>query len=96
VAAGVGIGCLSRKAVAEALAGGWLVEVQTRLPRAARTLSIVVHRERRVGRVAEAFIASCLLVRATTVKGDVPSGGQATDKGAGTGRLRGVEKTKAL
>ncbi|MEO6895481.1 MAG: LysR family transcriptional regulator [Caldimonas sp.] len=60
VAAGVGIGCLSRKAVAEALAGGWLVEVKTRLPRAARALSIVVHRERRLGRVAEAFIASCL------------------------------------
>ncbi|MEO8925465.1 MAG: LysR family transcriptional regulator [Caldimonas sp.] len=60
VAAGVGIGCVSRKAVAEALAGGWLVEVMTRLPRAARALSIVVHRERRLGRVAEAFIASCL------------------------------------
>jgi DNA-binding transcriptional LysR family regulator len=64
VAAGVGIGCLSRKAVAEALAGGWLVEVKTRLPRAARALSIVVHRERRLGRVAEAFIASCLVAPA--------------------------------
>jgi DNA-binding transcriptional LysR family regulator len=61
VAAGVGIGCLSRKAVAEALASGWLIEVATRLPRAARALSIVVHRERRVGRVAEAFIRTCLL-----------------------------------
>ena len=60
VAAGVGIGCLSRKAVAEALATGWLAEVQTRLPRAERALSIVVHRKRRPGRTAEAFIASCL------------------------------------
>ena len=60
VAAGVGVGCLSRKTVAEALAGGWLVELATRLPRAARELSIVTHRERRVGRVAEAFIDSCL------------------------------------
>jgi len=60
VAAGVGIGCLSRKAVAEALAGGWLVELKTRLPRAARALSIVVHRERRPGRAAEAFIKTCL------------------------------------
>jgi DNA-binding transcriptional LysR family regulator len=60
VAAGVGIGSLSRKAVAEALAGGWLVEVKTRLPRAARALSIVVHRRRRPGRVAEAFIDECL------------------------------------
>ena len=60
VAAGVGIGCLSRNAVAEALAAGWLAEVQTRLPRAERALSIVVHRERRPGRTAQAFIASCL------------------------------------
>ena len=60
VAAGVGIGCLSRHAVAEALAGGWLVEVRTRLPKAARALSIVVHRQRRPGRTAEAFVASCL------------------------------------
>ena len=52
VAAGVGLGCLSRHAVAEALAAGWLVEVQTRLPRAERALSIVVHRERRPGRTA--------------------------------------------
>ncbi len=60
VAKGVGVGCLSRKTVAEALADGWLVELKTRLPKAARALSIVVHRKRRVGRVAEAFIASCL------------------------------------
>jgi DNA-binding transcriptional LysR family regulator len=60
VAAGVGIGCLSRNAVAEALSAGWLVELQTRLPKVARALSIVVHRERRTGRTAEQFIASCL------------------------------------
>ncbi len=72
VAAGVGIGCLSRKAVAEALAGGWLVEVSSRLRRAARALSIVVHRERRPGRAAEAFIGSCLdFVRPGSV--DVPA-----------------------
>jgi len=59
VAAGVGVGCLSRHAVVEALAGGWLVEVRTRLPKAARALSIVVHRQRRPGRTAEAFVASC-------------------------------------
>ena len=60
VAVGVGIGCLSRHAVSEALAGGWLVEVRTRLPKATRALSIVVHRQRRTGRTAEAFVASCL------------------------------------
>jgi DNA-binding transcriptional LysR family regulator len=63
VAAGLGIGCLSRHAVVEALGGGWLVEVQTRLPRASRALSIVVHRKRRPGRTAEAFVASCLAAR---------------------------------
>ena len=59
VAAGVGAGCLSRKAVAQALSDGWLVEVRTRLPHAARALSIVVHRDRRPGRAAEGFIAVC-------------------------------------
>ena len=60
VAAGVGIGCLSRKAVAEALEAGWLVEVKTRLPKAERALSIVVHRERRLGVTAAGFVASCV------------------------------------
>jgi DNA-binding transcriptional LysR family regulator len=59
VAAGVGIGCLSRDAVAEALSSGWLAEIRTRLPRASRALTIAVHRERRPGRVAQAFIAGC-------------------------------------
>ena len=61
VAAGVGIGCLSRKAVAEALSAGWLVEVKTRLPKAERALSIVVHRERRLGATAAGFVASCVV-----------------------------------
>jgi DNA-binding transcriptional LysR family regulator len=60
VAAGVGVGCLSRNAVTEALASGWLVEVRTHLPPARRALSIVVHRHRRPGRAAEAFVQECL------------------------------------
>ena len=60
VGAGIGLGCLSRLAVAEALAAGRLAEVRTALPRGARALSIVVHRERRLGPAAEAFVAHCL------------------------------------
>jgi DNA-binding transcriptional LysR family regulator len=59
VAAGVGIGCLSRHAVAEAFAGGWLVEVRTTLPKPARALSIVVPRERPPGLIAETFVRAC-------------------------------------
>ena len=56
VAAGLGLGCLSRLAVAEALAEGKLAAVRTSLPRAARALAVVVHRERRLGPAAEAFV----------------------------------------
>ena len=56
VGAGLGLGCLSRLAVAEALAEGKLAAVKTTLPRAARTLAVVVHRERRLGPAAEAFV----------------------------------------
>lgn len=60
VRAGIGLGCLSRLAVAEALTEGRLAEVRTSLPRAPRALSILVHRERRLGPAAEAFAAHCL------------------------------------
>ncbi len=60
VAEGIGLAVLSRYAVADALAGGRLVAVRTTLPRATRALSIVVHRERRLGPSAEAFVAHCL------------------------------------
>jgi len=60
VAAGVGIGCLSRHAVAEAFEGGWLSEVRTSLPKASRALSIVVPRERPPGPIAEDFVRACL------------------------------------
>lgn len=59
VAAGIGLGVLSRLAVADSLADGRLTEVRTTLPRATRALSIVVHRERRLGPGAEAFVAHC-------------------------------------
>ena len=60
VAAGLGLGCLSRLAVAEELGDGRLVEVRSTLPRASRSLSIVVHRERRLGPNARSFIEHCI------------------------------------
>jgi len=46
VAAGYGISCLSRHVVADALRAGRLVEVQSDLPRIARPLLIVRHRDK--------------------------------------------------
>jgi len=60
VGAGLGLGCLSRLAVAEELASGTLAEVKTTLPRASRELAVVVHRERRLGPNAQAFVDHCL------------------------------------
>jgi DNA-binding transcriptional LysR family regulator len=60
VAAGLGLGCLSRHAVAEALANGWLVEIRTPLPEMRRTLSVVVHRSKHLGGAARAFLDHCL------------------------------------
>lgn len=45
-AQGLGISCLSRWVVADALDSGQLVELKTRLPRLARPLSRVVHRDK--------------------------------------------------
>jgi len=60
VRSGVGVGCLSRYAVAEALARGTLVELRSKLPREVRALSMVLHRQRRVGDSAQAFVRHCL------------------------------------
>ncbi|WP_010107710.1 LysR family transcriptional regulator [Verminephrobacter aporrectodeae] len=60
VARGVGLGCVSRYVVAEAIAQGWLVEVRTRLPKALRHLAIVTHRDKHLGRSALAFIDHCM------------------------------------
>jgi DNA-binding transcriptional LysR family regulator len=60
VAAGAGLGCLSRHAVAQALQAGWLVEVRTRLPHAVRRLALVMHRDKTLGPSTEAFIGYCM------------------------------------
>ncbi len=59
VASGAALGCLSRHAVAQALAEGTLVEIRTRLPAATRRLSMVLHRDKRLGRGAEDFVRYC-------------------------------------
>lgn len=59
VAAGLGLGCLSRLAVEEAIAEGWLVELATTLPPMQRTLSIVLHRAKKLGAVAQGFLRHC-------------------------------------
>ena len=69
VAAGLGLGCLSRLAVAEAIAGGRLAAVRNSLPRASRELAIVVHRERRLGPSAEAFVEHCLAAKGAAIEG---------------------------
>lgn len=59
VAASDGLGCLSRYAVAQSVADGHLVELETRLPKATRKLAIVLHREKRLSRATTDFLAHC-------------------------------------
>jgi len=59
VALGLGLGCLSRHTVVDAIEQGWLVEVKTPLPRMRRTLSIAVHRGKRLGSVSQDFLRHC-------------------------------------
>ena len=59
VAAGAGLGCLSRPAAASALAEGWLVELRNRLPTATRQLAMVVHRDKSLGPGAAGFMRHC-------------------------------------
>ncbi len=59
VASGVGLGCLSSHAVAQALADGQLVQLRTRLPAATRRLATVVHRDKSLGRGTLDFLRHC-------------------------------------
>lgn len=60
VAAGLGLGCLSRHTVADAIQQGWLVEVHTTLSEMRRTLSIVMHRSKKLGSVSQDFLQHCM------------------------------------
>ncbi|RZL88559.1 MAG: LysR family transcriptional regulator [Variovorax sp.] len=64
LASGVGIGCMSRYAVSDALQEGSLVELKTKLPREFRALSIVSHRERRPGHAMQELVAYCMKIAA--------------------------------
>ena len=59
VAAGSALSCLSRHAVAQSLEDGHLVVLRTELPPARRRLTLVVHRDKRLGSSAEAFVRHC-------------------------------------
>jgi len=71
VAAGSALGCLSRHAVAQALEDGHLVALRTQLPAARRRLALVLHREKRLGATAAAFVQHC---GATWPEGGTPPG----------------------
>lgn len=60
VASGLGLGCLSRHAVADALAQGWLAALETPLPAMRRALAIVVHKTKPLGSAAQAFVQHCV------------------------------------
>lgn len=60
VAEGLGLGCLSRLTVADALVQGWLVEIDARLKPARRELAIAAHRARRPAAQVQGFIEHCL------------------------------------
>lgn len=60
VAAGIGLGCLSRLAIQDAVQHGWLVQIGTSFPLFERTLFIVRHRSKKLGTGAEGFLHHCL------------------------------------
>lgn len=59
VAAGIGLGCLSALAVSDAVQHRWLVQLATTFPVVDRTLSIVLHRSKKLGSAAEGFLRHC-------------------------------------
>ncbi len=60
VASGIGLGCLSRRAVADAIRDGWLREVKTSLPAMKRSLALVTHKTKHLGSAAQDFVRHCL------------------------------------
>ena len=64
-AAGAGLGCLSRHAVAQALEKGQLAALRTRLPVAYRRLAMVLRRDKRLGRATQDFIDHCVALAPT-------------------------------
>lgn len=75
VAAGTALGCLAREVVAHELAQGTLVELATTLPRATRRLSMVLHRDKHVGRDTEGFMQHCAQLR-SAARPEMPTPGR--------------------
>lgn len=59
VASGLGLGCLSRHAVMEAVSHQALVLLKTQLPRMHRSLAVVSHKDKPLGTSAQDFLAQC-------------------------------------
>ena len=59
VASGIGLGCLSRLAVSDAVKEGWLVQLSTSLPPMHRTFSIALHRRKKLGSATDGFLKYC-------------------------------------
>ena len=68
VEAGAAVGCMSRLAVAPAVAAGTLVLLRSALPVLRRRLAIVVHRDKHLGRGTQDFLSHC----AAQARGRVP------------------------
>jgi DNA-binding transcriptional LysR family regulator len=65
VEAGAALGCLSRRAVAQAISEGTLVELRTQLPPAVRRFAMVLHRDKHLGRGTEDFVRHCIAAAST-------------------------------
>lgn len=60
VASGLGLGFLSRHAVAQAVEEGWLMQLNTTLRHMQRTFAVVVHKKKPLGFAAQDFLRRCL------------------------------------
>ncbi len=59
VASGLGLGCLSRHAITDAVTSGVLVMISSPMPPMQRSLSMVVHQSKQLGSTALDFVRHC-------------------------------------
>jgi DNA-binding transcriptional LysR family regulator len=69
VAAGLSLGCVSRFTITHDLAERRLVVLRTRLPKATRKLSVVLRRQRPLGRATAEFLEHCAVGTTTQRRG---------------------------
>jgi len=60
VASGLGLGCLSRHAVIDAVSKGDLVVVRSTLPAMRRSLAVVAHQGKELSAIAQDFVSHCM------------------------------------